>query len=87
MVKLTQLQLTSDAVKFWLQVLGMKSPMGEQKYLHLSTLSPQLLSIPASNADSEHVFSAVRRIKTEFRTSLSTESVSSVAISIKWHML
>ena len=54
----------------------MKSPMGEQKYLH--TLSLQLLSIPASNADSERVFSVVRRIKTEFRSSLSTETVSAL---------
>ena len=66
----------SDAVQFWLQVLAMKSPMGEQKHLHMSTLSLQLLSIPASNGESERVFSAVRRIKTEFRSSLSTESVA-----------
>lgn len=52
--------------------------MGEQKYLHLATLSLQLLSIPVSNADSERVFSVVRRIKTEFRSSLSTESVSAL---------
>ena len=68
----------SDAVQFWLRVLAMKSPMGEQKYLHMATLSLELLSIPASNADSERVFSVVRRIKTEFRSSLSTESVSAL---------
>ena len=56
----------------------MKSPMGEQKYLHTATLSLQLLSIPALNADSERVFSVVRRIKTEFRSSLSTETVSAL---------
>ena len=68
----------SDVVQFWLQALAMKSPMDEQKYLHLSTLSLQLLSIPASNADSECVFSVVKRIKTEFCSSLSTESVSAL---------
>ena len=53
----------------------MKFPMDVQKYLYMAILSLQLLSIPASNADSERVFSMVRRIKTEFRSSLSTESV------------
>ena len=68
----------SDVVQFWLQVLAIKSPMDEQKYLYMAILSLQLLSIPASNADSERVFSVVRRIKTEFRSSLSTESVFSL---------
>ena len=48
-----------NAVQFWLRVLAMKSPMGEQKYLHLATLSQQLLSISMSNTDSERVFSVV----------------------------
>ena len=61
-----------NPIQFWLQVMAMKSPMREQKYLHMATLSLELLSIPASNDDSEHVFSIVRRIKTEFRSSLST---------------
>ena len=62
--------MASDAVQFWLKVLAMQSPMGERKYSHLANLSLQLLSIPASNADSERVFSLVRRIRTEFRASL-----------------
>ena len=44
----------------------------------VSTLALQLLSIPASNADSECVFSLVRRMKTEYRSSLSTETISSL---------
>ena len=68
----------SDAVQFWVRVLSTKSPIGEQKYFHLATLSLQLLFIPASNADSERVFSLVRRIKTEFHSSLSTVSVSAL---------
>ena len=70
--------MASDAVQFWLKVLAMQSPMGERKYSHLANLSLQLLSIPASNADSERVFSLVQRIRTEFRASLSTESVSAL---------
>jgi len=45
-----------DAVKFWHCVCNLKSPMDELKYKNLATLALQLLAIPASNADSEHVF-------------------------------
>ena len=67
-----------EAVKFWLSIRDMKSPMGEPKYLNLATLALQLLAIPVSNADSERVFSLVRRIKTDFRSSLSVETVSAL---------
>ena len=74
----TLIELNEDAVQFWLHVRNMISPMGSLKYCHLATLALNLLSIPASNADSERVFSLVRRIKTEFRSSLATETVSSL---------
>ena len=54
--------LHGDAVQFWLHVRNMTSPMGSLKYCHLATLALHLLAIPASNADSECVFSLVRRI-------------------------
>ncbi len=53
---------SEDAVSFWLKVKSSKTPMGDSKYQNLSTLALQLLSIPASNADCERVFSLVRRI-------------------------
>ncbi len=68
----------ADAVKFWVGISNMKSPMGEQKYQNLATLALQLLSIPASNADSERVFSLVRRVKTDYRASLLTETLSAL---------
>lgn len=68
----------NDAVKFWLNVYDMKSPMGMYKYRNLATIALTLISIPASNADCERVFSHVRRIKTDFRSSLSTETISSL---------
>ena len=67
-----------DAVNFWLKISHLKSPMGEHKYHNLAFLALQLLSIPSSNADSERVFSLVRRIKTEFRSSLQTETLSAL---------
>ena len=68
----------SDAIQFWLKVNIMESPLGERKYHHLSNLALNLLSIPALNADCERVFSLVRRIKTDFHASLSTETVSTL---------
>ena len=67
-----------DALSFWMAVLTMKSPMEEPKYVLLATLALELLAIPASNADSERVFSLVRRVKTEFRASLTPETLSSL---------
>lgn len=67
-----------DALAFWMAVLQMKSPMEEPKYVHLATLALELLAIPASNADSERVFSLVRRVKTDFRASLAPETLSSL---------
>ena len=61
----------SDAVKFWVIVYNMKLPMDEHKYKNLATIALRLLSIPTSNVDCERVFSHVRRIKTDFRSSLS----------------
>ena len=69
---------SDDAVTFWLNISHLKSPMGEHKYHNLAMLALQLLSIPSSNADSERVFSMVRRIKTEFRSSLQSEPVSAL---------
>lgn len=65
-------------VDFWLMVKALKTPMGETKYQHLSELVLQLLSIPTSNADCERVFSLVRRIKTDSRSSLLPETISSL---------
>ena len=67
-----------NAVDYWYRILYFQSPTGEQRYKNLATLALQLLSIPASNAGSERVFSVVRRIKTEFRSSLQTETVSAL---------
>ncbi len=47
-------------------------------YKNLATLALQLISTPVSNADSERVFSLVRGIKTEYRSSLSTETLSAL---------
>ena len=67
-----------DVITFRLKVHSLKSAMGSLKYENLSILALQLLAIPTSNADSERVFSLIRRIKTDFRASLSPETVSAL---------
>ena len=67
-----------NAVDYWYRILHFQSPMGERRHTNLATLALQLLSIPASNADSERVFRVVRRIKMDFRSSLQTETVSAL---------
>ena len=67
-----------DATSFWLKVHSQISPIGSPKYTNLSALALHLLAIPTSNADSERVFSLVRRIKTDFHSSLSPETVSAL---------
>ena len=57
-------------------VLKMTSPMGEAKYVSRATLALEFLAILASNADSERIFSLVRRGKTDFRASLVPETLS-----------
>ena len=66
----------ADAVKFWINAYNMNSPMGDYKYRSLATVGLKLLAIPASKADCERVFSHVRRIKTDFRSSLSPTTTS-----------
>ena len=68
----------TDAVTFWINVYNMKSPMGEYNYRNLATIALKLLAIPTSNAGCERGFSQVRRIKTDFRSSLSPNTISSL---------
>ena len=74
-VELTEIMTECDAVN----VLGYCSQPqitnGQFEIKNLATLALQSLTIPASNADSEQVFSVVHRIKTDFRSSLSTATL------------
>ena len=73
----------SDATTFWLEVRSMKSPSEDFKYQKLSL---QLLSLPASNADCEQVFSLVRRIKTDFRSAYTQTQFYQSLVSISIHL-
>ena len=68
----------TDAIQYWLRIQSYKSCTGVQLYGNLASAALQLLAIPVSNADSERVFSLVRRIQTDFRASLNTSTLSSL---------
>ena len=73
--------MDGDAVTLWINISSMKSLMGEPKYIHLSNLALQLLSIPTSNADSERGIQ-LKRIKTDFCASLSVETSSALISTV-----
>ena len=68
----------ADVVRFWLRIKSVKSSTSSLLYSNLATLSLQFLAILVSNTDSKCVSSLVRRIKTDFRASLNTSSLSSL---------
>ena len=70
--------IETDAVNLWISIRNMKSPMGEFMYQTLATLALQLISIPVSNAGNEQVLSVFAGLRLEYRSSLTTETVSAL---------
>lgn len=64
----------------WHLIGQIKDCEGNAKYHLLSKVMLGLCVLPHSNASSERVFSLVRKAKTEFRASMSTEVLSSLMI-------
>ena len=62
----------------WINVYDIISAMGEYNYWNLATIALRLLAIHTFNADCKKVFSHVRRIKTDFRSTLSPNTISSL---------
>ena len=54
---------------------------GSLKYSKISHIMLTILSIPHSNAECERVFSSVRKTRTEFRSSLSSENLENILIT------
>ena len=53
--------------------MNSKTGFGEDRFPLLGKVMPALLCLPHSNADSERVFSMVRKIHTEARSSLAPD--------------
>ncbi|XP_041348870.1 uncharacterized protein LOC121368275 [Gigantopelta aegis] len=70
----------------WNNIGHLTSAGGNPKYGLLTNVMKQILVIPHSNADSERIFSTVRKNRTEFRPNLSDEQLSALLVQ-KFSML
>ena len=64
----------------WGKIASLKSDTGELKYPLLSSIMKSLCALPYSNADSERVFSLIRKNKTECRASMSREMLNDLTV-------
>ena len=69
---------------FWCEVGKIKTLDGQPRFPSLAKLMAGLLSIPASNADSERGFSILRKIHTDQRPTLQQSTIISL-MSIKFN--
>ncbi|XP_077423442.1 zinc finger protein 862-like isoform X2 [Vanacampus margaritifer] len=63
---------------FWPHVFKMKTGLGLDRFPLMRKMYLILLSLPHSNADSERVFSHVRKIHTEYRKTMGTDTLTSL---------
>lgn len=61
---------SEELCKYWQEVGNMKTLQGDDRFPSLFLLAKCLLSLPVSNADTERVFSIVRKIITDYRTEM-----------------
>lgn len=61
---------SEELCKYWQEVGSMKTLQGDDRFPSLFLLAKCLLSLPVSNADTERVFSIVRKIITDYRTEM-----------------
>ena len=59
-----------DLCAYWQQIGRMTNPDSSIRFPNLSRLAKCLLSLPVSNAETERVFSILRKVLTEYRTQI-----------------
>ncbi|GFO30260.1 hypothetical protein PoB_005676500 [Plakobranchus ocellatus] len=69
----------TTAEQFWLKLSKTNDSL-EQPYKHISTFMLGLLTIPHSSAHCERIFSAVRKIKTDIRSSISAPTLEAILV-------
>ena len=67
--------------EYWLKVFKLQTGSGKLRFSLLGDVMKPLMSIPNSNADSERVFSMLRKIHTEFRSNLDNDTICSLLSS------
>lgn len=65
----------------WSSIGEIKNAANRLKFPHLTKVMMLILSIPHSNAESERVFSQVRKIRTEYRSSMSNIALEKLLIT------
>ena len=61
---------SKDLCSYWHEIDQMKTLEGKSRYGNIANLAKCLLSLPHSNADTERIFSIVRKIITDYRTEM-----------------
>ena len=61
---------SEELCAYWQQIGSMTTPDGTARFPNLSRLAKSILALPVSNAETERVFSIVRKIVTDYRTQL-----------------
>ena len=70
----------SDAGTQWGLVGQIKGTSGKPKFPTIARLAQYVLLIPHSNASCERVFSHVRKIRSEFRPTMGTDTLSAICV-------
>jgi hypothetical protein len=64
----------------WVGISNLKNNLGSYPFKRISLVMLYILSIPHSNAECERIFSQVKKQRTEFRSSLSNETLENLLI-------
>lgn len=64
----------------WASLGKIKRVDGSFKYSRLSKVMLSILTIPHSNAECERIFSQVRKTRTQFRSSLSNQTLENILV-------
>ena len=78
-----EVSLEEDGVRkpvdrYWAEVMGRRTAMGQLRIRVLTQVMVAVLSLPHSNADCERSFSVVRKVHTECRQSVSTDTLTAL---------
>ena len=73
---------TTTLNQFWHTMGNLKLPSGQKQFSHLYQLSKIVLTLPHSNADTERVFSMLKKIQSDSRDSLADKTIHSL-LSVK----
>ena len=64
--------------RYWVGVMKLTTAMGEPRFPTLTKVMVAVLSLPHSNADCERSFSVVRKVHTECRQSMNSDTLTAL---------